>query len=88
MERDLSKTPSLREQYAAFSSWFVVLCQALEASIVVFLRRGFGARYFGVQAAAVIPVVLIYSLFWRGHDPVPLLVFLGLYLVGAPFMAV
>lgn len=81
-DRDLSRTPPLREQYAAFASWLALLCQALETSIVVFLRKGFGERYFGGQAAAVIPLILVYSLAWEGQDPTDLMCFLGLYLLG------
>ena len=80
-EQDLTKSPGIREQYAAGLNWLALLCQALEASVVVFIRRGFGVRYIGGQAAAVIPVVLVYSLFWQGYDVRPVWGFLGLYLL-------
>jgi len=81
-DRDLSRTPPLREQYAALASWLALLCQVLETSIVVFLRKGFGERFLGGQAAAVIPLVLVYSLAWEGHNVTDLWLFLGLYLLG------
>lgn len=80
-EKDLTQTPGLREQYAAGLSWLAFICQVLETSAVVFLRREFGARYFGGQAAAVIPVALLYCLAWQGHDIRPMFIFLGLYLL-------
>lgn len=81
MERDLTQRQGMGERMRANAAWFGLLCQVLEASVVVFTRSRFGRRYFGMQAAAVIPLVLLYSLFWRDRDPTPLMVFLGLYLV-------
>jgi hypothetical protein len=81
MEQDLSKMPSRREQYAALTTWIAYLSQVLEASVVVFLRRGFGRRYFGGQAVAVFPLVLVYSVFWPRQDPRPLMGFLVAYLL-------
>jgi len=80
-QQDLSQSPSLRDQYAAGFSWFALLCQVLETSVIVFLRRGFGCRYLGGQAAAVIPVVFVYYLFCKGQDIRPLFCFLGLFLL-------
>lgn len=81
-ERDLSQTPDLREQYRSMGGLLAFICQALEASVAVFLRRNFGRRYFGRQAAAVLLIVPLWSLGWEGHDPRPLWVFLGLYVLG------
>lgn len=81
MQRDLTQAPSKAEQVKAMASWMTLLCQVLETSVVVFLRRGFGQRYFSKQAVLVIPLVLLYTLFWEGHDLRPLLVFLGLYML-------
>jgi hypothetical protein len=68
-----------RERMQAVGGWVLFFSQVLETSIVVFLRRGFGARYFGMQALAVIPLVLVYTLLWRGHDVGPVLWFLACY---------
>lgn len=80
-DNDLSRMPSYRERYVAMASWLAYLAQVLETSVVVFLRRGFGRRYLGGHAAAVLVLVPLYSLLWEGHDPRPLFVFLGLYLL-------
>ena len=58
-----------------------LIAQVLETSVAVFMRRGFGCRYLGTQAALVIPMVLLFSVFWEGHDVQPLLGFLVLFLL-------
>lgn len=68
-----------RERMQAVGGWVLFFSQVLETSIVVFLRRGFGARYFGIHALAVIPLVLVYTLLWHGHDVTPVLWFLACY---------
>ncbi|MEM7398088.1 MAG: hypothetical protein AAF354_04015, partial [Pseudomonadota bacterium] len=80
-DRDLSQRMGLREQYAAATGWLGLACQVLEASVAVFLRRRFGRRYLGGQAAAVLLLVPLWSLGWQEHDPTPLWWFLGLYLL-------
>lgn len=64
------------------AGWVAFLAGTLATSVEVFLHRSrsFGQRYFGLQAAAVILVVPLFSLFWAGHDLVPLMYFLGAYL--------
>lgn len=79
---DISKAPSQREQYAALLSWLVFIGQALETSVAVFMRRGFGQRYFGGQAALVLLLVPLWTLVWPEDDPRPLLWFLPAYLMG------
>ena len=53
--------------------------RTLSTSVEVFLRSGFGERYFGMQAAAVIPLALAFTMFWKDEDPIGLFVFLGAY---------
>lgn len=81
MQQQSPKPLSFRERYTAMASWLGLLSQTLEASVVVFLRSNVGERFLGLQAAAVIPVVLVYSVFWQGHDIRPLLAFLACYLL-------
>lgn len=81
MEQHNGGVISRREQIKALASWSVFLFQVLEASVVVFLRRGFGSRFLGIHAAVVVPLVLVYTLLWEGHDVRPVLVFLACYLV-------
>jgi hypothetical protein len=79
---DPSRAPGPREQFTGFVSWLAFGCHVLETSIAVFLRRGFGRRYFGLQALAVIPLLLIWATLWPESDSTPLLVFLGAYVMG------
>lgn len=81
MDQDNNAHPSQKQQYAAFVSWLAYLCQILETSVVVFTRSGFGRRYFGLQAFAVLPLLLLYTTFWPEHDPRPIFGYLGAYIV-------
>lgn len=81
MDQNQTQTPGFVERMRGAAGWFSMVCNVLETSVIVFTRTRFGRRYFGLQAAGVIPLVLLYSLLWRGHDPTPLMGFLGLYLV-------
>jgi len=57
------------------------ICRSLSVSVEVFLHRGMGERYLGLQAAAVLLLVPLYSLVWPGYDLRPLMLFLLAYLV-------
>lgn len=62
----------------AFGLFF---CRTLAASVEVFLHREIGERYLGLQAAAVLLLVPIFSLGFPGREIGPLLLFLVAYLV-------
>lgn len=47
---------------------------------VGYLRKGFGQRYLGMQAAVAVPVLIVYSMFWAGQDLRPLMGYLLMYL--------
>lgn len=64
-----------------FLGAFYFVARTLACSLELYLHRGFGDRYFGLNTFAVIPAVLIFSTFWQGHDITPLLAFLGFYFV-------
>lgn len=81
MNQTQGQSPGFAERVQRTAGVVSAVCDVLATSVVVFTRRDFGRRYFGLQAAAVIPLVLVYSLFWQGHDPRPLLGFLGSYLL-------
>jgi len=49
-------------------------------SIEVFFHKRVGDRYLGLNAAAVLLLIPIYSLFWQGYDLRPLMWFLMVYL--------
>lgn len=60
--------------------WTSFIARTLATSMEVFLHRGFGERYLGMQALAVVPAVFFFTAFWRGHDVSPLLMFVLFYL--------
>lgn len=59
--------------------WIAFMCRAMAFSAEVFLHTGFGSKYIGVQAAAVPTFMLVYALFWTGHNLIPLFAFLAAY---------
>lgn len=81
MNMNQDQQPSGPERLRTMVGWLVFVSSALAVSVEVFLHRNrtFGERYIGLQAAAVFLVVPIYSLFWEGHDLVPLTAFLGMF---------
>lgn len=82
MQQQQQSPGGFLENGRACVSWIAYISQVLEISVAVFLRRGFGRRYLGTQAALVVPLILLYSAFWEGHDVTPLFMFLGLYVCG------
>lgn len=64
------------------AGWLRLLIDAWAVSVVIFLRRGFGARYLGAQGAMVLLIVPMFMIFFsQQHDPWPLCWFLGAYLL-------
>jgi hypothetical protein len=59
--------------FAVFRAWSI--------SMEVFVRHNMGVRYPGPLSALVLLLVPIYCLFWEGYDLVPMLYFLGAYIV-------
>lgn len=59
----------------------MMLCSSWATSLEVFLHKGMGHRYHGLQAAAVLLLVPFYSLAWSEYDLRPLMCFLGAYVV-------
>ncbi len=72
-------TEQRQNSWTIFGWVFAFACRTLAASVEVFLHRRFGARYFGLQSAAVIPLILLFIAGWAEHNAKPLLVFLWLY---------
>jgi len=77
------QNPSGPIQVKAVLSWVAFICAALAVSMEVFLHRSrsFGTRYIGLQGAAALPIILVYTMFWPGHDVSLVLDFLIAYVV-------
>lgn len=82
MNMNQQQSPSHGEQFRSMVGWLTFICGALAVSVEVFLHRSrtIGERYLGLKATAVIAIVPLYSLFWQGHDVMPLMRFLGMFL--------
>lgn len=61
----------------------MLICHALAVSVEVFLHRPstFGERYMGMQVPVAMLILFFFPIFWRGHDPAPLLWFLAAFVV-------
>lgn len=57
------------------------VCRAFATSLEVFLHRGLGSQYLGLQAVAVLFVVPFFGSVWDGHDLTVLLLFVPAYLL-------
>lgn len=55
-------------------------CQVWAIAMEVFWHHRIGSRYLDFQAAAVVPLIFGYALFWRDVDLWPLMYFLFAYL--------
>lgn len=82
MNMDQGHGPSGPERLKTALGWVAFIAGALAISVEVFLHRSrtFGGRYVGMQAAAVILIVPLYSMFWEGYELMPLMRFLGAFL--------
>jgi hypothetical protein len=61
-------------------NWLNIIPEAWAISVYVFLHRGFGERYLGLPAAAVILLVPFYCILWPNADLRPMLLYLLAYL--------
>ncbi|HKQ49859.1 MAG TPA: hypothetical protein VJZ71_17430 [Phycisphaerae bacterium] len=76
--------PDPRTGFRNFVSIFVFLARTFAVSVEVFLHRSetFGDRYLELQAAAALLLMFFWPAFCEPvHDPEPMLVFLGLYIL-------
>ena len=60
-----------------------IVVRALAVTVEVFLHVRIGARYIGLQALVAIPGIVIFSMFWHGHDVRPLWNFLVVFMLMA-----
>lgn len=49
-----------------------IVVRALAVTVEVFLHVRIGARYIGLQALVAVPGIVIFGMFWHGHDIRPL----------------
>ena len=73
--------PGMFESFRNSMGVGLFICRSFAVSIEVFLHKEMGERYLGLQAAAVLLFVPLFSLFWPGFDLRPLMLFLLAYLV-------
>ncbi len=71
---------SRRDEFKAAAGWILFIARSLAVSVELFLHRGFGDRYLGLPAAAGVPLILVFPIFWHGHDVGPLFGFLFAYM--------
>ncbi len=78
----MSVTPGKNGSLESLAGSFnlaMFICRAWATSLAVFLHRDIGDRYLGWNAAAVLLLVPLYLLGWKGYDSEPMLLFLLAY---------
>lgn len=76
--------PDPQTGFRNFVSILVFIARTFAVSVEVFLHRSetFGERYLDLQAAAALLLIFFWPAFCGPmHDPLPMLIFLGLYLL-------
>lgn len=79
--QEQQKSTSIFDDMKTSMNIVVFIARIFSVSVEVFLRRNFGARYVGTQAALAVPLMFFFSIFFPHDDPRPLLWFLGAYLL-------
>ena len=63
------------------TNYLLLIIQAWAFSAEVFLHRGFGERYIGVQGGLVLLLAPFYAALWEGRDLRALVLFIPVYLL-------
>jgi hypothetical protein len=71
--------PSMPD-FRSAANIFALILFILAVSTEVFLRKGFGPRYFGLQSALAALAIPFFTIFFPHDDPRPLMWFLMAYL--------
>jgi len=80
---DMLQQRSPRQEMRGIANLLMFVARVASVTVEVFLHRQFGPRYIGGQAAAGLLVVPVFgALLYPHHDQRPLLVFVGLFLLG------
>lgn len=81
MQHDQQQNGSQRIGKTA--NWFMLVCRALAVTVEVFLHRPatFGERYLGVQVPMAMAILMCFPILLPAHDPTPLMVYFGAFLV-------
>lgn len=81
MALDRPDPPTLMERARQTANVLTFVMQAIAHTVEVHLHHGFGPRYLDMPAAAAVPLLFFYNIFWEGFDSRPMLIFLGLYIL-------
>lgn len=81
----MNQTPETNRgnEYAYAGALLMLTARSLAATVEVFLHRSdsFGERYAGMQVAVGLLLIFLFPIFWEGHSPAGILLFLPAYLV-------
>lgn len=72
--------PSMIDNLRTTSNVLSFITSAFTRTLTVFFHKGHGSQYLGLEAALAVPLILVFAVFWPGHDLQPLMVFLWAYL--------
>lgn len=81
----MNQTPETNRgnEYAYAGALFTLIARSFAATVEVFLHRSdsFGERYAGMQVAVGLLLIFLFPVFWEGHSPAGILLFLPAYLI-------
>jgi hypothetical protein len=73
--------PGMFQQAKSAFGWLLFICNSLAVSVEVFLHKGVGSRYIGLQGLAAVAMIFFWGGFWPDHDVIPMLTYLLFYLL-------
>lgn len=73
--------PGFMDRAKGAFGWFLFICNSLAVTLEVFLHKGMGSRYLGLQALAGAAILFFWGGFWPGHDVGPMLTYFALFLL-------
>jgi hypothetical protein len=81
MNQQQQQQPGMFQQAKWAFGWLLFICNSLAVSVEVFLHKGVGSRYIGLQGLAAAAMIFFWGGFWPGQDISPVLIYLALYLL-------
>lgn len=81
MNPQQQQQPGFFERTKATFGWFLFICSSLAVTVEVFLHKGMGSRYLGLQALLGAAILFFWGGFWPGHDAGPMLAYFAIFLL-------
>lgn len=76
---DQQQQPGRLQQAKSAFGWLLFISKTFAISVEVFLHKGIGSRYIGIQGLGAAAIIFFWGGFWPEHDVRPMLVYLLFY---------